>query len=150
MSRSKAVPVNFEWRLYTLLGILLVLFASVAGRILFLQVLSVEGGRDFLQSQGEMRAVRTAEIPAYRGLITDRRGEPLAVSTPVISLAADPRRLAGVDDLRPLAAALGQDSAELEARLEDYRGRHFMYLARHLQPQAAREVLALRVPGVFA
>ena len=46
------------------------------GRILSLQVLDTERGRQFLKNQGDRRAVRTAEIPAYRGVITDRRGEP--------------------------------------------------------------------------
>ncbi len=148
MSRQGAQRETFEWRLYLLLGLVLVLFASVAGRIVFLQVLEVDGGREFLKHQGAMRSVRTAEIPAYRGLITDRRGEPLAVSTPVISLWADPQVLSGVDDLAPLASALGIGADTLSERLAAYRDKRFMYLSRHHEPAAARAILDLRTPGV--
>ncbi len=148
MSRQRAQQVSYEWRLYVMLGLVLVLFVSLAGRILFLQVLAVEGGREFLKSQGAMRSVRTAEIPAYRGLITDRRGEPLAVSTPVISLWADPQVLARADSLAPLATALGLAPEELDRRLAQYAGKRFMYLSRHHEPDAARRILDLRTPGV--
>lgn len=148
MSRQRTQRVSFEWRLYVIFGLVLVLFVSVAGRILFLQVLEVDGGREFLKSQGAMRSVRTAEIPAYRGLITDRRGEPLAVSTPVISLWADPRVLSTVGDLAPLASALGLDVDDLGTRLARYSGKRFMYLSRHHEPDAARRILDLRTPGV--
>jgi cell division protein FtsI (penicillin-binding protein 3) len=138
----------YPWRLSLVAGLLLALFAALVGRVLYLQVLEVDGGRAFLQREGAARAVRTAEIPAYRGLITDRRGEPLAVSTPVISLFADPVLLAEVPDLGPLAEALDQDRAELEARLQRYAGKRFMYLRRHAVPSEARRILALRIPGV--
>lgn len=148
MSRKRVHQEDYEWRLYVLLGLVLVLFASVAGRILFLQVLEVEGGREFLKNQGAMRSVRTAEIPAYRGLITDRRGEPLAVSTPVISLWADPQVLSAVEDLAPLAGALGISQDELAGRLAHYSDKRFMYLSRHHEPDSARRILDLRTPGV--
>ncbi|TXS95160.1 penicillin-binding protein 2 [Parahaliea aestuarii] len=114
-----------------------------------LQVVTSDRGREFLQDQGEMRAVRTAEIPAYRGLITDRRGEPLAVSTPVISIWADPSLLGGSDRLPELAQALGMPLSELDERLARYAGKRFMYLQRHRVPAEAREILARRIPGVY-
>ena len=67
-----------------------------------LQVLEdVERGARFLQNQGDARTQRALPIPAYRGLITDRRGEPLAVSTPVVTLWADPRTLPGLTGAEP-------------------------------------------------
>nr|WP_241262759.1 penicillin-binding transpeptidase domain-containing protein [Parahaliea mediterranea] len=128
------------------MGVLLLL---VLGRMLSLQVLNTDRGREFLQSQGDMRAVRTAEIPAYRGLITDRRGEPLAVSTPVISIWADPVQLAESGRLPELATALEMPLSELEDKLERYAGKRFMYLARHRVPARARVVLGHRIPGVY-
>ena len=136
------------WRFHLLVVALLALLALLLGRILSLQVLDTEHGRAFLQQQGNQRTVRVAEIPAYRGLITDRRGEPLAVSTPVISLWADPRQLVQVEDLSPLATALEMSLPDLEERLERFNGKGFMYLRRQLVPEAARKVLDLRVPGV--
>ena len=138
----------FPWRFYFVVGVLLTLLALLVGRILTLQVLDTDRGYEFLQGQGEMRALRTAEIPAYRGVITDRRGEPLAVSTPVISIWANPKLLAGHERLPELARALSMDLGELNAKLARYKGKQFMYLQRHRIPAEAREVLALRIPGV--
>jgi len=52
---------------------------------------TVAKARLFLESKGALRTVRTAEIPVYRGLIEDRNGTPLAVSSPVVSLWANPQ-----------------------------------------------------------
>jgi cell division protein FtsI (penicillin-binding protein 3) len=145
---AKATSIH-AWRFYVVLAVLCSLLALLVGRILSLQVLDTERGRQFLQNQGERRAVRTAEIPAYRGVITDRRGEPLAVSTPVVSIWADPQILATSERLPELAAALGMDPADLASKLDAYRGKRFMYLQRHRVPADARAVLEKRIRGVY-
>ena len=137
------------WRLYLVVGLLLSMLSLLVGRVLSLQILETERGYAFLQGQGEARSLRTAEIPAYRGVITDRRGEPLAVSTPVVSIWADPSRLAGSERLPELAEALGINLADLEQKLARYQGKRFMYLQRHRVPHEAREILAARFPGVY-
>ena len=147
MSRARLSAVA-PWRFYLVAIALLAMLALLVGRVLSLQVMDVEKGRSFLQDQGQNRAVRNAEIPAFRGVISDRRGEPLAVSTPVISLVADPRLLADVSDLSALAKGLDMPLADLQTRLERFAGRSFMYLRRHMVPADARNVLALRLPGV--
>ncbi|GAB3286743.1 peptidoglycan D,D-transpeptidase FtsI family protein [Parahaliea aestuarii] len=149
MSRRLRQSSVGAWRFYLVAAVLLALLGLLLGRILMLQVVTSDRGREFLQDQGEMRAVRTAEIPAYRGLITDRRGEPLAVSTPVISIWADPSLLGGSDRLPELAQALGMPLSELDERLARYAGKRFMYLQRHRVPAEAREILARRIPGVY-
>lgn len=149
MSRSRKQPPRVQsWRFYAVAAGLCGMLLLLVGRVVSLQVLDVERGRAFLQNQGEARSVRTAEIPAYRGVISDRRGEPLAVSTPVISIWADPRLLAGSERLDELAAALPMDPAELRQRLARYAGKRFMYLQRHRVPAEARAVLALGIAGV--
>jgi len=139
-----------RWRLWLVMGVLVALFLALVLRVLMLQVLESDRGAQFLRKQGAMRMVRTAELPAYRGLITDRRGEPLAISTPVISLYANPTRLAGNARIAELEAALGEAPGDIEARLARYEGKQFMYLRRHLIPDEARKVLALKIPGVRA
>lgn len=126
------------------------MFVALAARLLSLQVLDNGRGAEFLRNQGDMRMVRTAELPAYRGLITDRRGEPLAVSTPVISLWAHPGLLAGSERLEELADVLDIPLASLEERVQRYAERQFMYLRRHMIPASARDVLALNIAGVRA
>ena len=137
------------WRLYLVVGLLLSMLSLLVGRVLSLQILDTEHGYAFLQDQGAARSLRSAEIPAYRGVITDRRGEPLAVSTPVVSIWADPQRLAGSERLPELAQSLGMKLAELEHKLERYQGKRFMYLQRHRVPHEAREILSQRFPGVY-
>jgi cell division protein FtsI (penicillin-binding protein 3) len=127
MKPAKSKPESL-WRFYVVLGVLCALLALLVGRVVSLQVLDTERGRAFLQDQGAMRAVRTAEIPAWRGVISDRRGEPLAVSTPVISLWANPDELRGSARLGELARALGMEPAALQSKLARYEGRQFMYL----------------------
>jgi len=135
-------------RFYLVVAVLCVLLALLVGRVLSLQIIDTERGYEFLQDQGDMRSVRTAEIPAYRGVITDRRGEPLAVSTPVISIWGNPSVLAGSDRLPELADALGLELAVLNERLARYQGKQFMYLQRHMVPADARDILALKIGGV--
>ena len=106
------------WRLYLVAALLLSMLALLVGRVLSLQILETDRGYSFLQDQGDARSLRGAEIPAYRGVITDRRGEPLAVSTPVVSLWADPRVLSGSERLPELAEALGMKLSLLQQRLQ--------------------------------
>jgi cell division protein FtsI (penicillin-binding protein 3) len=145
---AKATAVS-AWRFHLVVVVLCSLLALLVGRILSLQVLDTERGRQFLQNQGDRRAVRTAEIPAYRGVITDRRGEPLAVSTPVVSIWANPELLGGSERLGELAGALGMELSALEQKLARYAGKQFMYLQRHRVPADARVILEKRIRGVY-
>jgi cell division protein FtsI (penicillin-binding protein 3) len=137
-----------SWRFFVVVGVLCSFLALLVGRVLSLQILDMEHGREFLQSQGAMRSVRTAEIPAYRGVISDRRGEPLAVSTPVVSIWANPQVLKLSERHGELAQALGMDLQELQDKLARYDGKQFMYLRRHWVPVEARAVLEKRFEGV--
>lgn len=114
-------------------------FVAVLGSAFYRQVLETE----FLRSEGEKRFLRTREIPARRGMVTDRNGVPLAISTAVTTIWADPRQLVDRDDaLTELATALELPLDELRARLASAteRRRHFMYLRRRVEPQVARAV----------
>ncbi|MFV0477215.1 MAG: peptidoglycan D,D-transpeptidase FtsI family protein [Parahaliea sp.] len=148
MNKSVA-DVGTPWRFYIVIAALLILLTLLVGRVLSLQVLNTDRGREFLQNQGDIRSVRTAEIPAYRGVITDRRGEPLAVSTPVISIWADPVQLVESKRLPELARALEISTDELVQRLSQYEGKRFMYLSRHRMPTEARAILAHKIRGVY-
>ena len=136
----------FPWRFRVVLGLLGLMVAAIAWRIVDLQVID----RDFLQDQGDARSVRHVPIPAHRGLITDRNGEPLAVSTPVITLWVNPKELAASKARwSELAAAVGVNQGELSKRLTDNKGREFMYLVRGLIPEQGQQVLDLKIPGVY-
>src|SRR5690625_669796 len=114
-------------------------------RLVELQVLD----RDFLRGEGEARHLRVVDVPAHRGMITDRNGEPLAVSTPVASIWFDPHLLRKAQDRWPaLARAVGVSTAYLENRIKEGGEREFVYLKRWVEPAVARQVRALDVPGV--
>ena len=122
----------------------LVAFSLVA-RAVHLQVFNTE----FLNQQADTRHLRTEQITAHRGTITDRNGEPLAISTPVDSVWANPKELALAEDKMPqLARVLGLDEQSLIRQITFSMNRDFVYLRRHLSPSKAQEVMALKLPGV--
>jgi len=82
-------------------------------------------------------------------MILDRNGEPLAVSTPVDSVWANPHEFQEGRSLWPkLARALNMSASDVSSLYVRHAGREFMYLRRHVNPQLASEVMALKVPGV--
>ncbi|MCC5883573.1 MAG: penicillin-binding protein 2 [Halomonas sp.] len=133
-------------RYYIVLGAVFLGLLLLAGRIVTLHVFD----RPFLQGQGDARILRTESLTAHRGMITDRNGEPLAISTPVVTLWANPQEIPEDRIQRlMLSQALGMELDDLDARLERFSQREFMYLRRQLTPVAAQRVLDLRVPGVY-
>lgn len=140
---------GYRWRVLFVAALLLGLFGMLILRLVQLQVGESQYGADFLKRQGDLRAVRSAEIPAYRGLITDRRGSPLAVSTPVITLWANPQQLIGSGQEAALARLLNLSVDGFAVKLDRYRNKQFMYLARHQTPTVARAVLSSGIPGIY-
>jgi cell division protein FtsI (penicillin-binding protein 3) len=136
----------YPWRFRVMVGLLTVMVGAICWRIVDLQVVD----REFLIGQGDARSMRHIPIPAHRGLITDRNGEPLAVSTPVTTLWANPKEMQLSKDKWPdLAKALGQDPKSLNERLEASASKEFIYLVRGLTPEQGQSVLDLKVPGVY-
>ena len=133
------------WRLWLVVGALSLAGVALVARALYLQVIN----QDFLEKQGDARIVRTAKLSANRGMILDRNGEPLAVSTPVDTVWADPRKLyQSSQDFPRLARALGRDPQWLARRVTSNLDKEFVYLVRHMPPQEAAKVKALGIPGV--
>lgn len=136
----------YPWRFRVVIGLLALMVGAICWRIIDLQVVD----RDFLKGQGDARSLRHIPIPAHRGLITDRNGEPLAVSTPVTTLWANPKEMQAAKDRWPqLAAALGQNPQQLTERLTQQANKEFIYLVRGLTPEQGQHVLDLKVPGVY-
>jgi len=139
---SVRLPV---WRARLLLLLVFFGFLVLAARAFFLQGLH----NDFLQQKGETRYARVIEISAHRGMVTDRNGEPLALSTPVESVWAAPADAhLSAEQRAKLARLLGMDAAELKKKLAESE-REFVYLKRQLPPEQAAKVVQLNLPGVF-
>lgn len=106
---------------------------------------------DFLKTQGDLRSVRHIPISAHRGVVTDRNGQFLAVSTPVITLWANPKELMQTPSEWPeLAKALNQDVKALSERININSEREFMYLVRGLEPDQGKAILDQKFSGVYS
>ncbi|MCW8917810.1 MAG: penicillin-binding transpeptidase domain-containing protein [Gammaproteobacteria bacterium] len=136
---------DYPQRRRFVVGLLLLGVAALLWRMVDLNL----NQREFLQHQGDARYLRDITIPADRGVITDRFGEPLAISTPVESVWANPVALAGARERWPeLSRLLQLPLAELERKLGSRMAKEFVYLKRHLTPERAAQVMALAIPGV--
>lgn len=140
--RSMRHPVRYWlvlsglWAILGLLGV----------RATYLQVVA----SDYLQRQGDARYLRTVTDNAHRGMILDRNGSPLAISTPVQSVWADPPAFMRARQRWPaLARVLGLQQRDLARQVRKYADREFMYLKRHVTPDVAARARALKIPGVF-
>lgn len=141
-SSQQTMPL---WRLLLVFVLLAMLFAFLVARVVALQVMD-DG---FLQGQGDARTLRTQTVPAYRGVISDRSGEPLAVSTPVASIWINPKQMLSLNqDYRPLAKLLALSTKDIVAKINDNQRRGFIYLRRHIEPKIAKQVKQLNLIGV--
>lgn len=145
MRRTRGV--NTRARLYAVAGVLGACAFVLVARAVDMQLLNDA----FYQQQGDARFLREIEIPTSRGMITDRNGEPLAVSTPVESIWVSPMELVKHPDRLPqLAEATGIDLATLTQRIGERADKEFMFLRRHMNPDDADAILDLDIPGVFS
>jgi len=165
MTRAKTVPVKVQrrsaiesptkdvivpvstWRYNSIVIIFGILFVGLGARAVQLQIID----NDYLQSQGDARYLRVQKEPPTRGMITDRNGQPIAVSTPVDSIWMQPATILRQKQeysYKELSKLLEISPKELLAKAEKRKGREFVYLKRHLPPQLANKILALNVPGI--
>lgn len=122
-----------------------ILIGSLVWRVIDLTVIH----RKFLQGQGNARSIRLMEIPAYRGIITDRNGSPLAVSTPVDSVWVNPKEFAPTAaQAKALAKLFEVPMKLLMTRINKNKSREFLYLSRQLPPEFVKKIKALKIPGI--
>lgn len=135
-----------RWRMRLVMSLVFGGFFVLTARAAYLQGWQ----NDFLNEEGDKRMQTIVDIPAHRGMITDRKGEPIAVSTPVESIWLNPSEAAATpDQIRALADSLETEPAKLRRQFRD-KGRSFVYLKRLLPPEVASDVLDLDVKGVHA
>ncbi len=143
--QQKPALRSFIWRMWFVAALLTLSVGGLVARAVHLQVFNTE----FLHAQAAARHLRVATLSATRGVIKDRNGVPLAVSTPVDSVWANPPQLLESPDKIPgLARLLKMDGGELTARLTRNVRKEFVYLKRHMNPAEAAAVDALQIPGV--
>jgi cell division protein FtsI (penicillin-binding protein 3) len=132
-------------RLYAMLLIFMLCSIALIARAVNLQVMET----DFLQGQGKARFLREVVIASTRGVITDRNGEPLAVSTPVDSVWVNPGELLEYPEkIKPLASLIDADAEAIERKLTQRASKEFVWLRRRLNPDVADSIRSLNAPGV--
>ncbi|USD60909.1 peptidoglycan glycosyltransferase FtsI [Vibrio sp. SCSIO 43140] len=143
-------PELIAWRFRLIMGGVLLIFAALIVRIGYIQVIEP----DNLIKQGDLRSVRVKALPSARGIISDRNGEPLAVSVPVQAVWADPATIFKDDGLKQLdrwhalADVLGLDRDDLIAKINKNKSRRFIYLQRQVSPAMAKYIKELKLSGV--
>jgi cell division protein FtsI (penicillin-binding protein 3) len=133
------------WRSKLIVAAIAIGFVTLAGRAAWVQVFA----NDFFQKQGEVRFLRTFELPANRGRILDRNGLLLATSVPAPSIWAIPE---DVDrdraKLAQLAKLLEMTPSELDKKLAD-EDKTFVWLKRQLDEPVAQQIAALNIRGIY-
>lgn len=136
-----------HWRVILVLVAMSACVLAIAWKLSALHVLQ----RDFLQGQGDARTIRTIPLVANRGLITDRNGEPLAVSTPVQSIWVNPGKLAEEpESIALLANKLDLKPEVLANNIANNSNKEFLYIKRRLAPFEAESVLDLGIDHVYS
>lgn len=145
MIKKRAALTGFQGRRNFMLSLLALATLGIICRAGYLQLIH----KDFLQARGEERHLRVVPVSAHRGMILDRHGEPLAVSSPVESVWVDPKTILPHEKhVSALADLLGVDATVLRTTLNNRKDRRFVYVRRHLSPQLAHQIKAMQLRGV--
>ncbi|MEN8260954.1 MAG: penicillin-binding transpeptidase domain-containing protein [Pseudomonadota bacterium] len=137
---------DYAWRRRGTLIIMVGAMVMLIGRAIDLQVLN----KQFLQQQGNQRHVAVVSVPAYRGKILDRNGEPLAISSPVQTVGVDRKNFkADEESLRKLAALLAKPLSQVRKAVSAANGPRFLYLKRQVDPALANRIKNLQMSGIY-
>lgn len=137
---------TYTFRRFFVLSLFIVGFGGLFVRAIYLQLFE----REFLEGEGRARHLRVVEIPAHRGMILDRNGELLAVSTPVYSVWANPSEaLANTQSIKKVAAILGIGETSLTKKLQEKRNKQFLYIKRHADTEHAEKLKQVDLDGIY-
>jgi len=144
MSVTVHMPVKF-YRMFVVVMVISISILGLIWRAFDLHILD----HAFLKGQGDARYLRVMPIATHRGMITDRNGEPLAISTPVDSVWIEPKEFLTAQAQWPaLAKVLKIKLSTITKRVMQRKTRNFVYLQRHVTPETSQQVLALGIAGV--
>jgi cell division protein FtsI (penicillin-binding protein 3) len=145
-NKRTSLVSTYQWRLIIVVFLLFTIVLGLISRLINLTVIN----RQFLRHQGNARTVRTVNIPTHRGMILDRNGEPLAISTPVEAIWIDPAYFKPNRQQLSLLSHFLRINPKTILEIER-RGRlkEFVYLKRGLNPSLAKQIKDLKIPGVF-
>jgi cell division protein FtsI (penicillin-binding protein 3) len=137
-------PAATNRRIVLLAAAFLALLAAAFARAVWIQV--VKGPEYTAMALRQHR--ETVVVPAARGTIVDRNGEPLAIGKLATTVYANPRQIDRPRDVTLAAGKqLGIDPATLYPMLVDH-SHGFVYVARKADPHKAENLKALDFAGL--
>ncbi len=106
-----------------------------------------------LKQEGDNRSDRRIKIKSYRGIILDRNGDPLAISTPVDTIWVDPFYIkSSAPKLHKIMKILDLPKAsqeKIERQVKNREGRSgFVYIKRKVQPYLSHKIDCMGIAGV--
>lgn len=162
------------WRFYLMWGIVLLCFVILVTRAFYVQIIN----KDFLQNKANAKILRTEKMKAMRGVISDRNGIPLAISTPIMKVIIDPQNYYETKEtfdkitaelkktpnsyklknqlpkenlnLDELADAVGIDGEELKKRVKEKSRSRYLVLKKEVPPPQADLLTQRNFAGVYA
>ncbi len=136
---------RYQWRAYLVYLFLSLIVCGLIWRLVDLNLVN----RFFLLKQSDARILRTETLVAHRGVITDRDGTVLAMSTPVYSVWVNPKYFQATDSqLNALSHTLELPIATIKSRVNPASGKEFVYLKRQNSPDVKEAIKILNIPGV--
>lgn len=162
------------WRFYLMWGVVLLCFVMIVARAFYVQVVN----KDFLQNKANAKILRTEKLKAMRGVISDRNGVPLAISTPIMKVVIDPQNYFETKEtfdkisaelkktpnsyklknqlpkenlnLDDLADAVGLDREDLKKRVKAKARSRYLVLKKEVPPPQADLLVQRNFAGVYA
>lgn len=126
------------------LAILALMLAVVGVRLFWIQVVQASE----LAKTAQAQRTRDIELPARRGSIFDREGQPLAVTSDAKTVYADPREVKdATSTASAIAGVLGGDTKDYLAKL--HKGGSFVYIARKVDYTRAVALEKLKLKGIM-
>lgn len=136
----------YRWRYFFLIALFLIFLGALLARMIDLTLLK----KEFLQHAGQSRSQHLLRIPALRGMILDRHGSPLAISSSVDSLWINPKEfLLTPENVQRITAPLGLSASLVSTAIQQHQKKFFMYIKREVNPALARSIAAWKIPGVY-
>ena len=145
VKKNTSQTANINMRMSIVITFLMLCFTVIVVRAFAIQV----KGKEFYTQQGDIRQIREIDLQVPRGTIFDRNGEPLAISTPMVSIGIQPAVLVEqISRIEQLAEALDLDAEKLKDLVINRKNKKFIYIKRRIPPYVADSVRALNIKGV--
>ena len=130
-------------RRYILLHLLLAGFGVILFRLVSLQVLQAAE----LTARADRQHQKSVTLEGARGTVTDRHGKVLAMNVEVPSIFGVPTSLdSPANAARSLSPVLHIRREEIEKKLR--QDKHFVWLARKVEPEQGRRLEQLSIDGI--